>query len=313
MKNEKVAVVIPFYNGDDFFFREALNSVLAQTYSNLNVYIIDDGSSKEFKVSLKNLLKELADERISLHSIKNSGTGEAREFGIELASEKYIALCDQDDKWEENKIERQIEAINEEDLDLVSCHHYRVYYNDKKVKHIKSNIDLVASTRSGKEVAERLLFTPGWGGGCPSTLFFKKESYIKALPYMLTQKGYCEDVSMILAMAYCDCRFKVLGEQLVLYSVHDANQSKSVNFNYTYNLEHILYYLNLFKNKFEKDFFNKLEKKVLYNVYLNYSGRLYDMKKFSEAYKNIKKSLEFKICSKNIRRLIKYKLLSIIG
>jgi len=313
MRNEKVAVVIPFYNGDFFFFRKTLNGILTQSYPNFKIYLIDDGSCKEKKEGLKTLVNEISDNRIFLYSISNRGTGEARKFGIEQADEKYIALCDQDDIWEENKLEKQINVIEKEKVDLVSCHHYRVYYEKEEIKDIKKNIELVSSNRSGKEVAERLLFTPGWGGGCPSTLLFLKESYIKAIPYMLTEKGYCEDVSMILAMAFCDCRFKVLGEQLVLYNVHSTNQSKSVNYYYKYNMKHIFYYLHLFEDKFAKNKFAKLKKRVLYNAYLNYSGRLFDMKKYSDAYKFIKKSLEFRICSKNIRRLIKYKIFSLLG
>ncbi len=101
---EKVSVIIPTYNREKTIVR-ALDSVLKQTYTNLEVLIIDDGSTD----NTAEVIKEIADERVTYKVLeKNGGAAYARNVGIRMAAGEWIAFQDSDDVWYPDKIEKQI-------------------------------------------------------------------------------------------------------------------------------------------------------------------------------------------------------------
>lgn len=102
-KVELVSVVIPTYNRSKQVI-VAIESVLAQLYSNIEIIVVDDGSTDNTAHSLKQFSEE-----ISYHFTKNSGVSSARNLGIRVAKGKYIAFLDSDDLWSETKVKRQVE------------------------------------------------------------------------------------------------------------------------------------------------------------------------------------------------------------
>lgn len=113
--NSLVSVVIPNYNGE-LFLREALDSVIKQTYPYIEIIVVDDGSTDS---SLK-ILSEY-EEKIKLIKTRKFGASAARNRGIEAARGEYIALLDGDDIWSSNKLQLQIERLEALNLDLVYC------------------------------------------------------------------------------------------------------------------------------------------------------------------------------------------------
>ena len=109
-----VSVIIPYFKKKNFIV-ESVNSVINQSYKNLEIIIIyDDFSHKELDYILK--LKDL-DPRISIViNSKNVGAGESRNIGISKSNGKYIAFLDADDFWSLNKIELQIKYMQDNNL-----------------------------------------------------------------------------------------------------------------------------------------------------------------------------------------------------
>ncbi len=106
MTTPLVSVIVPTYNGlKRGYLREALASVLAQTYANFELIIVDDGSDDDIEVGCSDILK---DERVRLTRRDNGGLSAARMTGIELAKGEYIALLDDDDRWLPGKLEAQL-------------------------------------------------------------------------------------------------------------------------------------------------------------------------------------------------------------
>ena len=105
--NPLVTVIIPTYNRVNFISR-AIDSVLNQTYSNIELIIVDDGSID----GTKDLIREKYPMAIYEY-ISNSGVSAARNVGIKKASGVYIAFLDSDDEWLEKKVQKQIELLNE--------------------------------------------------------------------------------------------------------------------------------------------------------------------------------------------------------
>src|SRR5579862_9064675 len=102
----KVSVVIPTYNRADKV-GNAIKSVLAQTVHDLEVIVVDDGSSDDTE---KVLAKEFGD-RVRYYVQANQGASVARNRGIEEARGEWIAFLDSDDTWEVDKLEWQFRAV----------------------------------------------------------------------------------------------------------------------------------------------------------------------------------------------------------
>lgn len=109
-----VSVIIPTYNRAGFL-EEALKSVLNQTYSNLEIIVVDDGSTD----NTKEVLKPFKD-KIKYFYQENKGPAAAKNTGLKSANGEYIAFLDSDDLWPSSKIEIQIENISDsENVNIV--------------------------------------------------------------------------------------------------------------------------------------------------------------------------------------------------
>lgn len=118
MAMEKVSIVTPCYNGEKYV-GETIESVIAQSYTNWEMLIVDDGS----KDNSANVIQRYAekDKRIKLLRQKNAGSAAARNNGIKNASGRYIALLDADDIWCPNFLEEQIKYLKEHNAVCVAC------------------------------------------------------------------------------------------------------------------------------------------------------------------------------------------------
>lgn len=110
MYEKKVSVVIPFYNNTTWL-KEAIDSVLIQSYTNYEIILVNDGSEDNIEPIL-----EYYKHKLIYHFQNNAGPGKARNKGIELAKGEYIAFLDSDDIWEEKKLEVQIDYMETHNL-----------------------------------------------------------------------------------------------------------------------------------------------------------------------------------------------------
>lgn len=122
-----VSVIIPTYNRA-YVIKKSIDSVLSQTYSDFELIIVDDGSTD----NTKDIIEAYKDSRIKYVYQENSGACAARNNGVLLAKGEYIAFHDSDDTWLPDKLEKQIQAINETGADIVSCQMITHDENGKK-------------------------------------------------------------------------------------------------------------------------------------------------------------------------------------
>jgi glycosyltransferase involved in cell wall biosynthesis len=115
-----VSVIVPAYNAAAYI-RQTLQSVLAQSYSAIEVIVVDDGSTDATSTIVKDFVR--ADSRFQLIRQSNAGVGAARNAGIRKARGKYIAPLDADDLWFPEKLEKQVARMEEcgSDTGLVYC------------------------------------------------------------------------------------------------------------------------------------------------------------------------------------------------
>lgn len=122
-----ISVVIPTYNRACTIER-CINSILNQTYKDIQIVIIDDNSQDD----TENIIKNMNIDNLKYIKLKeNKGACYARNIGIENSDGQYVAFQDSDDEWFANKLEKQMQYIRKYDLDLVSCRMYQIF-NDRK-------------------------------------------------------------------------------------------------------------------------------------------------------------------------------------
>lgn len=129
-QNPKISVIIPTYNRAHLISR-AIQSVLDQTYRDLEIIVVDDGSAD----NTEEVIKSFKNEKIRyLQHNKNKGASAARNTGIRASRGEYIAFQDSDDEWFPDKLEKQIKAFNNSspEVGVVYSGFYRVE-GDKKI------------------------------------------------------------------------------------------------------------------------------------------------------------------------------------
>lgn len=101
-----VTVVIPAYNAEAFLL-QAISSVLSQTHRDLELIVVDDGSTDESR----ELALSISDPRVSVHTGPNRGPSAARNVGLRQAVGEFVAFLDADDYWLPEKLEKQLSVM----------------------------------------------------------------------------------------------------------------------------------------------------------------------------------------------------------
>ena len=136
MDEKLVSVIIPAYNIEDYIGR-CLDSIISQTYKNLEIIVVDDGSRDRTGEILDDYVKK--DPRMKVVHKKNGGVSSARNTGIDIAEGDYIGFVDGDDRIDPKLFETLVKLINEENADIAHCGYQMVfpdrvdyYYNTGK-------------------------------------------------------------------------------------------------------------------------------------------------------------------------------------
>lgn len=127
--NPKVSVVIPTYNRAEKV-RKSVESVLAQSFTDLEIIVVDDGSSDQTGQSLLHAFGD----RIRYYFQPNQGVSAARNKGIEEARGEWIAFLDSDDLWEQEKLEWQLKALEQFAPQCNACYTDVRFFNHSETR-----------------------------------------------------------------------------------------------------------------------------------------------------------------------------------
>lgn len=130
----KISIIMPTYNSSKTVL-DAIKSVLNQSYKNLELLIVDDGSEDD----TVNLVKSINDTRIKLFIQPNSGAGKARNLGIKEAEGDYVLFCDSDDYLDEKILEEFTNVENVTDYDVILFRTQKVSQNGEVLVDNKMN------------------------------------------------------------------------------------------------------------------------------------------------------------------------------
>ena len=126
MDNELISIIVPVYKVEKYL-EKCVNSILKQTYTNLEIILVDDGSPDK----CGQLCDELAkiDDRIKVFHKENGGLSDARNYGVDRANGEYIGFVDSDDYIHECMYEELYKAIKKSGTSIAECGVTRVYKN----------------------------------------------------------------------------------------------------------------------------------------------------------------------------------------
>lgn len=129
--NDLISIIIPVYNVENFLSK-CLDSLIVQTYKNIEIILVDDGSTdSSYSICNEYLSK---DKRIKIFHKKNEGVSIARNFGFEKIKGKFVLFIDSDDWIEQNMIEVLYNSIIKYNADIAICDYF-LSYNTHEDKH----------------------------------------------------------------------------------------------------------------------------------------------------------------------------------
>lgn len=218
INNISVSVIMPAYNASNYIV-EAIASVVAQTYSDWELIIVDDGSTDNTAQKAHSWLEQ--DSRIQYYYQENGKQGKARNLGISKSKGEYIAFLDADDIWMPEKLEIQIQEIKENNVDLVFSDSY--VFNNDNVSDRSRKMNTMHQIFKEEEALKLFLE----GNRIPMlTVFVKKEKIIFVNGF--TEKKEipaAEDYHLWLKLIMSGCCFYGSDKILASYRVHSESST----------------------------------------------------------------------------------------
>ena len=137
---KKVSIIIPTYNRSNLV-KEAIDSVLNQTYQDFELIVVDDGSTDDTKAIVSQY-----GNKLNYYLIEHKGVSAARNYGIEKSSGEYLTFLDSDDLWKKDKLKKQIQFFDK-NPEAKICYTDEIWYRNgvrvnQKKKHYKPSGDI---------------------------------------------------------------------------------------------------------------------------------------------------------------------------
>lgn len=267
MKNNfKVSIIVPVYNTEIEYFQKCMKSLTAQTYKNIEIIIVDDGSKKENVIQYKQSIALY--ENVIFLQQTNGGVSSARNTGIEKCNGEYIAFVDSDDWVDEKFIEILMDGFEDPDVDISICSAKYVRNLDDERKEIK-NLEVVPIYYSNNELYSQLLYSTEIAGFLWNKIFRKN---------LITQKlneslYYSED--FVFTAQYCENVKKAVFWKTELYYYRQNQNSASNDFSYNDRIFSLLKANEYIKSVYEINAPEQVEelKKNILKIALNLRAR----------------------------------------
>ena len=200
-----ISVIIPVYNYARYL-GEAIESVLSQTYQQLEVIVVDDGSTDQSG----EVAKSFADRGVRYCQQVHSGIGPARNKGVELAQGEFLAFLDSDDRWPWEKLERQLRVFETDPaLEMVFG----------QALQLQNGPEWEAAVRND----ERLEVAGMVPGMVPGTMLIKRDAFSRVGKFQGDWK-VGEFIDWYARAVELQIRSLVLPELLLWRRIHDSNQ-----------------------------------------------------------------------------------------
>lgn len=275
--NPKITIIIPVYNGSNFI-KQAIESAINQTYKNVEILVVNDGSNDDGKT--EEAVLEFGD-KVRYIKKENGGVASALNLGIKEATGEYISWLSHDDLYKPNKLEEQVKVLNSlEDKTTI------LFSN---VELIDEHGDIIATTNYANQIGVKTLcqgtypVIKGTVNGC-ATLIAKK-CFEKVGPFDETLRT-TNDYDMWMRL-FKEFKSLLIEKPLIQYRIHknqDTNKSP---------------YVVKEANELWTDIINKLDEKQIkewgfepFNIYMDLYFQMFNSRyndTYPVAYEKAKK------------------------
>lgn len=311
--NDLVTIIVPVFNAERYLTK-CIESIIHQKYKNIELIMINDGSTDE---SLK-IMKQFAekDSRIVIIDEKNKGVSHARNIGMDAAQGEYIMFVDADDYIDEKTVERLIYKAKSNNVDIVR---FNGYIEDRNSKYnplgMINDGEILNSCEHEKEIIE-IFNSPDRSIQCYSPFLFLKNTNLKKFNERLS---YLEDKLFYLENLLNNKKTLFLNERLYYYRFNDQSKTKNISM-FGQNIDNILEahieivsFIKKIDSIYENLMKNSTMVLILYRIeYLAENTRYSDFKKYiTDCLKNteLKQLLNTKIETRKRLKRIQFYLL----
>lgn len=177
--SEKISVIVPVYNVEQYV-EKCIESILNQTHKNIEVLLIDDGSTDK-SGSICDLYAE-KDNRVLVCHKNNEGLSEARNTGVKLSSADYIVFVDSDDYIMPDMLEVLYKRMQKDKSDLAICNFSYVDESGQLLDHMNEDAPIRDEALSGEEAFERLAGEKYWYYVTAWNKLYKKD-FLVEIPF----------------------------------------------------------------------------------------------------------------------------------
>ncbi len=216
MKKDLISIIVPVYNSASYI-SQCLDSLINQTYSNLEIICVNDGSTDETPDILAQY--EQKDSRIKVISIKNGGISNARNTGHKYVAGQYIMYIDSDDWMEAETCEKAMCAAKQHDADVVFWNYIREFEGVSKPQYIYDKHDLVFDNKEEINKLCRKFFGP----------YEHELANPEKMDSLVTVWGKLYKAELVIDPNVCFVDTKEVVAEDLLFNVHAfANAEKAV-------------------------------------------------------------------------------------
>lgn len=207
-----ISIIVPAYNAADFI-EKSVCSAISQTYDNIEIVIVNDGSKDTTESTCQQLVDK--DSRIKLFSIPNGGASHARAYGVQQAKGELITFLDADDALAQNALEVMLAAMHE-DISIVA---------------ISNSNEIISADSFRVKILTQQIISAPWGKLFRKSLF---NDFVFDMPRKLVRG---EDFVMNMRLAYNDdIKIATITNQVYIYTPQDTSITRTFN----YSREHEL-------------------------------------------------------------------------
>ena len=249
-----VSIIIPVYNSEKYIKR-CLKSILNQTYENIEMIVVDDGSTD----NSFNIISKFEDKRIRYFKKENEGVSIARNYGIKRAVGEYLLFVDSDDYIAKDIVEELIKKTNGLS-EIVFCNNLEIWYNKEEERRLFISVDKLNKKNVMREIAS------GRAGLVCSKLVSKKVIEDNNISFDEKLKVGEDQLFFLEVAEKCD-EFKYVDKSLYFY---DRTNENSATIKYQHNLYKNFTYLydQVFKVLERNNMRGKEDRQLLVNKFI---------------------------------------------
>lgn len=262
MGNFKISVIIPVYRVEKYL-NQCVDSVLCQTYKNIEVILVDDGSPDSCPQICDEYLR--IDSRVKVIHKQNGGLSSARNAGIDVFTGDYVIFLDSDDYWNcDNFIFELVEKITSKPSDVI-IFGYNKCLDDGIVNNSSYNLNILMSVTGKAEhlktlVKNDIFESQAWSKAIKAEIFKNNDMYFE-------EGVFSEDVDWSARLILASKSFDVLNNKVYMYRQHKTSITHNISIKNIRDIQKAIIRI--------VEMSKKIENEDYYEWYMNYCAYQY--------------------------------------